>query len=381
MEVTTSSTPPPCSESSTPISPTPNFTPTSTSSSSSSCSPTEPSGLGRKRRIDDVYTKDEIEEFPLTPPPKEKRQARWKSQATPNDTLRIQRAQQQRLFLIEWQPIGPYHRRYQTLGSTGNVYQVDIKNLITCSCPDFCKGNLCKHILFVKLKVLKIAANHPWLLQSGLLNNELQQIFSQAPDRLNDTQKQPHDHPNDDNAEVKEGEEGGGEVEQEGILAHKSVRLQFQRIQGKITEEEQVTLVSKEEGRNLDEECAICCDPLRSVMEHQQEPLLICPTCNNCVHKTCFKAWYSLKIEATGVAECMFCRAEWPQDMIESANKKPQVQYNEGYLTLGHLQPGTQQARSYGAAPQPALHQHQPSTAPAIPQNQQTLPWQRQPVK
>jgi uncharacterized Zn finger protein len=48
---------------------------------------------------------------------------------------------------------GNLWRKYAVLGSTGNVYEVHIKKVPMCSCPDFERGNLCKHVLFVMLKV------------------------------------------------------------------------------------------------------------------------------------------------------------------------------------------------------------------------------------
>ena len=41
-------------------------------------------------------------------------------------------------------------------GSTGNVYTIVIQHLPTCDCPDYGKGNHCKHLLFVMLKVSRL---------------------------------------------------------------------------------------------------------------------------------------------------------------------------------------------------------------------------------
>lgn len=45
-------------------------------------------------------------------------------------------------------------RNYTVLGHSGNVYTVHIGQVPSCSCPD--AYSICKHILFVLIKVLKV---------------------------------------------------------------------------------------------------------------------------------------------------------------------------------------------------------------------------------
>lgn len=49
---------------------------------------------------------------------------------------RKQRALTQRLFLIEAKNIEKHSITYLVSGSTGNIYDVTIKQTPTCSCPD-----------------------------------------------------------------------------------------------------------------------------------------------------------------------------------------------------------------------------------------------------
>ena len=93
--------------------------------------------------------------------PKEKRAARWRSKANAKTRDRIARAQSQRLFLVAEHSADEHSRHYAVMGSTGNIYDIDIGRLPSCSCPDFRKGNLCKHVLFVYLKVLKVPTPSP----------------------------------------------------------------------------------------------------------------------------------------------------------------------------------------------------------------------------
>eukprot|EP00438_Fugacium_kawagutii_P006214 Skav219202 [mRNA] locus=scaffold537:50062:53657:+ [translate_table: standard] len=56
------------------------------------------------------------------------------------------------------------------LGSTGNVYQVELHSSgNACSCLDFAKGGgVCKHILFLMLRVLKLPRDDHRVYQTGL---------------------------------------------------------------------------------------------------------------------------------------------------------------------------------------------------------------------
>lgn len=60
------------------------------------------------------------------------------------------------------------------------VPQVTISRHPTCTCPDFAKGNLCKHILFVMLRVLKLPSNDPLVWQKALMSAEVEEVLSGA---------------------------------------------------------------------------------------------------------------------------------------------------------------------------------------------------------
>lgn len=64
------------------------------------------------------------------------------------------------------------------LGSTGNVYTVQVGHVPSCSCPDGSKGNHCKHLLFVLLKILQVPQDSNLWYQAALLTNELEAIFA-----------------------------------------------------------------------------------------------------------------------------------------------------------------------------------------------------------
>ena len=100
--------------------------------------------------------------------PPEKRLKRHRSKPTHGISTRINRARTQRLFLVhtsdiqhDAHPHGGISITFAVLGSTGNVYQVVLSKVPSCSCPDHAKGNLCKHILFVMLRVVGLESHSP----------------------------------------------------------------------------------------------------------------------------------------------------------------------------------------------------------------------------
>jgi hypothetical protein len=88
-----------------------------------------------------------------------------------------------RLFLIDRQqqrPIGAEGGAAETftvLGATGNVYTVSVSRHPTCSCPDAAKGNVCKHYLFVMLRVLRLDRDNPLVWQKALLTDEVNSVL------------------------------------------------------------------------------------------------------------------------------------------------------------------------------------------------------------
>lgn len=114
-----------------------------------------------------------------TPPPKRGR--RQLSQTTPRKrtrpassklsrgpsrqvSQRIERALQHRLFLIRSEfHLEPPSAQFVVLGHTGNAYDIDMGPKVSCTCADFTKGsnNVCKHLLFVMIRVLGLERDDP----------------------------------------------------------------------------------------------------------------------------------------------------------------------------------------------------------------------------
>merc|ERR1719343_955846 len=66
------------------------------------------------------------------------------------------------------------------LGSTGNVYHTQLQAKgNACSCLDFAKGGgVCKHLLFVALRVLKLGRDDHRVWQTSLVPSELEPLLA-----------------------------------------------------------------------------------------------------------------------------------------------------------------------------------------------------------
>ncbi|KAG5179073.1 hypothetical protein JKP88DRAFT_327812 [Tribonema minus] len=196
----------------------------------------------------------------------EKRQARFRSSCPMPIMQRIQRAATQRMFLLERRDLSQpdnIHHEFGVIGSTGNVYRVQIASVPSCDCPD--RNPLCKHILFVYLKVLKQPLDSPHIYQAALLQSELQEIFENAPPSAAD------------------------------VLANQRVRKEFEKLSGKVADGEAAEEEQKG-GRAIeaDDECPICFEGLlpEPGSAVPGRPLVCCNGgCGKSLHKECQGAW------------------------------------------------------------------------------------------
>ena len=109
--------------------------------------------------------------------PPEKRLKRYREKPTTAICQRIDRARTQRLYLVQRSEVSGLSCDFVVLGSTGNVYDVRVSKIPTCSCPDHARGNLCKHILFVLLKVIGLDPGSPLVYQAAYLEEESVKSF------------------------------------------------------------------------------------------------------------------------------------------------------------------------------------------------------------
>ena len=228
------------------------------------------------------------------PPPVEPRRLPWVLHA-PHD--RIARALSQRLYLIEQEeeeedgaaasagagassappPPAPRGRKYAVLGSTGNVYTVKVGPLVSCDCPDAAKGNVCKHQLFVMLKVLRAAESSKLIYQRALLSHELAELFAK-----------------------------GGAARPEAVASSSVVEAYAEATgKSKAPAEEEAPAAPL---RNSD--CPVCFEALGS------EKCEVCVPCHNGIHAECFGMW--VRTKGTAAVTCPLCRSAWPEAATSS---------------------------------------------------------------
>jgi hypothetical protein len=89
----------------------------------------------------------------------EKRLKRFRQKPPQSYLERLSRVRSQRMFLIDrnrsMSGDGMNEEEvFDIAGSTGNIYQVRVGRVPSCSCPDAGKGNQCKHIIYVSISLL-----------------------------------------------------------------------------------------------------------------------------------------------------------------------------------------------------------------------------------
>jgi len=232
---------------------------------------------------------------------KEKRLHKFRSRCPAKIQDRIFRAENQRMFMISCEEIDEETRKYAVLGSTGNIYNVTISRKPKCTCPDYLtRGDCCKHILLVYLKVLRCGASSPHIYQKALLSTEVKEIFLNAPPVLI------------------------------GVLANDAVRLRYCQLTGKTFEGNSST-EEKGKQRDLAGDCPVC---MEEFDESQRSKVDFCKECGNNIHKDCLANWKRGCKNQGNPVTCVYCRAAWP----ETGNPKGRTKKQGRYTNLGELQ-------------------------------------------
>lgn len=142
-------------------------------------------------------------------------------------------------------------------GSTGNIYQVKIDKLSTCTCPAYLKQHSpCKHIVYVLHHVLKAPEN--LVYQLAFVTSELVEIFNHAP-------PPPSASPD--------------------AVSNNGKR------------------------KPIEDDCPICCCEFEP---EKHEDIVYCrAACGNNIHKDCFDQWAASKRVSGAAVTCPFCRTPW----------------------------------------------------------------------
>ncbi|KIY52139.1 hypothetical protein FISHEDRAFT_12462, partial [Fistulina hepatica ATCC 64428] len=238
-------------------------------------------------------------------PSVEKRGGRYRSKCPVAIQERYERVLSQRFYMVERRREGnALKEEFNVLGSTGNIYTVVINHTPRCDCPDASKGNHCKHIIFVFIKVLQVPRLSSHWFQKALLSSELEEIFTSAPVAPNAVT----------NARVQAAYSRA--MGKDGKLAYpgsssKSApsALQNKRMPG------------------VDDDCPICYE---SMHEEQEKNLVWCAECKNMLHAACFAQCHCTRQHQD--LSCVYCRAKWI--VQTSTHATPVGTTKEGYINI-----------------------------------------------
>ncbi|KIK07088.1 hypothetical protein K443DRAFT_673661 [Laccaria amethystina LaAM-08-1] len=196
---------------------------------------------------------------------------------------RVGRVMSQRFFMIERRRNGgELQEEFSVLGSTSNVYTVTIGRKPKCNCPDTIRGNHCKHIMFVLLKVLQVPQTSNLWYQKGLLTSELETIFARAPLAPND-------------------------------VTNPRVREAYDRALGRpSTSTAPAAAPESSAGKKRipgpEDDCPVCYDGMEGVAEAS---LVFCDECGNALHQECFAQWRQTSQNQGKALTCVWCRSPW----------------------------------------------------------------------
>ncbi|GMH34383.1 hypothetical protein BSKO_02217 [Bryopsis sp. KO-2023] len=251
------------------------------------------------------------------------RTVRWAPFPNEQISQRIERAlpgSAHRMFLLERRRIlavgseGGGIEEFDVLGATANVYTVTVSRHPSCTCPDFERRQLpCKHILFVRLRVLKLKPSDPMVWQKAYLSTEVDDILR-----------------------------GEGDVETLGtdVVANDRVIKAYQKLRDpgdadneeeeKGKEEDPSSNRQKIEGRD----CGICFDDFD---KDSKEALVWCLHCGNNLHKSCFERWASTKKGNHQQVTCVYCRSAWQDGDNPNGNVDLKEEGSGQYVNLGNV--------------------------------------------
>ncbi|RYH22975.1 hypothetical protein EON65_18470 [archaeon] len=245
------------------------------------------------------------------------RAAPYKRSATIDIRSRISRAVSQRMYMVNQEDLSNelgLCRKYAVLGSTGNVYNIRIEKIPSCTCPDAARKGLCKHIIFIMVKVLQVPKQSELVYQRALLQTELAQIFATAPEPAASVQ-----------------------AKKEVVVAYNNSMGTDHGEMGNGTSSSSISAPATAPAAPVNEkkpvgDCPVCFEDMCG-----GEALESCHTCRNYLHKGCLAMW--LKVQPT----CCYCRQVWrafgaAEVRLSAGAKEFGGGRNEGYVNLGGLQ-------------------------------------------
>lgn len=209
------------------------------------------------------------------------------------------------------------------LGSTGNVYRVSLTSTGNrCACLDFAKGGgVCKHLLFVMLRVLKLSREDHRVWQTALTASELQPLL----------------------ASLREGQAGTDDLAPEKAVLRgyraATVGIEAHKVQP------------------LPAECPICFEEISegataSYAVDSTKSAVACGSCGHHLHNDCHKRWAESSSKGS---TCPLCRSPWDTSARPGGALNLAAYAAEQQPTIEELYPETHQWMS------PNRRRNQPS--------------------
>ena len=232
----------------------------------------------------------------------EKRLKTFRAKAPQSFLLKLQRAQTQRMIVIGRKRSGKgmdLHEDIDIVGTTGNIYTVTIGRDPSCTCPDFRKGNECKHKVYALSTILR--ADYDLQYQRALLSHEVEEILSSSPP-------------------IPKANKAGKEEDHDGRR------------------------------KPIEGECPIC----YMDFDPDNNELVWCKAaCGNNMHKDCFQQWATS--QRGQEVKCVYCRTPWQID-TENLNleelKEAGTETGDGYVNVAE-KVGISRSRDYSTYHQP----------------------------
>eukprot|EP00928_Gymnodinium_smaydae_P031496 TRINITY_DN23095_c0_g4_i1.p1 TRINITY_DN23095_c0_g4~~TRINITY_DN23095_c0_g4_i1.p1 ORF type:complete len:884 (+),score=126.18 TRINITY_DN23095_c0_g4_i1:114-2765(+) len=233
----------------------------------------------------------------------ERRHSRYVPRPSVRVQERIERAFSHRLYFLMRKDLDDGAGvQLDVLGSTGNVYNVKLQvSGNSCSCLDFAKSTgVCKHVLFVMLRILKLPRDDHRVWQIALVPSELTPLLSYLRDESRTT----------------------------SVRADASVLRGYAEAQGESVVNER---------RPLPAECPICFETIAGSSEpcgdckshpsteghpngdndSSSEAVDYCRTCGHNVHVDCQRRWASVSHAGD---TCPLCRSAWVRTADSSSS-------------------------------------------------------------
>lgn len=230
----------------------------------------------------------------------ERRPTRFVPKPSARVQERIERAFAHRLYLLSARAEGA-GACFDVLGSTGNVYGVKLlPSGSECSCLDFAKASgVCKHVLFVMLRVLKLPREDHRVWQTSLVPSELGPLVEQVR----------------------------GGLAAAGVVADDTVMRGYRAAQGEGA--------PKAPRRPLPDDCPICFEEMR---ESAPEALAFCGVCGHGVHCDCWRRWAAV---SRGGEVCPLCRSPFGEGAGEGPLNLAAFSAEHRETSLAELYPET----------------------------------------